>query len=162
MTSDAPRRIAQGGGIQQAGTRRHTTTSGLRRVLALSLAGALFLSACGGDSSDAPEDATTTRASSTTTTEARSTPSLPGRPGVGDADENPPAFFDGRLVEADYWDEELKILSANMGFDGIIGWPNTEFDTIRAGGGSFHQPACAAPDDPLVSGTTAATVEALY
>lgn len=30
------------------------------------------------------------------------------------------ALSDGRMVEADYWSEEPKILSAGYGFDGIL------------------------------------------
>ncbi|RZV45452.1 MAG: phospholipase [Acidimicrobiia bacterium] len=141
-----------------AGPRRRRSIRTIGAVLLTALM--LLLAAC-DTSPPTTESTITTGAPSTTTTEAASTPGLPGRPGGGDADENPPAFFDGRLVEADYWDEELKILSANMGFDGIIGWPDTEFETIRAGGGSFYAEGCAV-DNPLVSGATATGVEALY
>ena len=32
-------------------------------------------------------------------------------------------FFDGNLIEADYWSEEPKILSAGLGFCDIVGIP---------------------------------------
>lgn len=44
------------------------------------------------------------------------------------------AMYDGRLVDADYWEEEPKILSAGFGFDGIISAPSDDQQTsIDAG-----------------------------
>jgi hypothetical protein len=45
---------------------------------------------------------------------------------------------DGRLVEADYWREEPVILAAGMGFDNIIGLPDTSETTVREAGGSWY------------------------
>ena len=75
-------------------------------------------------------------------------------------DDVAPALYDDRILAADIWDDELRILSAGMGFDGVIGWPDTELETIQAGGGSFYQPECT--DNPIVSGATAAGVEMFY
>ena len=52
-------------------------------------------------------------------------PSIPVGPGAAgpDADESPPAFLDDRIIAADLWGAELAILSAGMGFDGVIGLP---------------------------------------
>ncbi|MEO0494333.1 MAG: hypothetical protein AAF081_13060, partial [Actinomycetota bacterium] len=62
----------------------------------------------------------------------------PGAAGSGDADESPPAFLDDRIIAADIWGAELAILSAGMGFDGVIGFPDTELETVRAAGGSYY------------------------
>ena len=40
-------------------------------------------------------------------------------------------LFDGALKEADYWSDEPVILSAGMGFEGIIGWPQVNEETVR-------------------------------
>ena len=47
-----------------------------------------------------------------------------------------------------------------MGFDGVIGLPNTDIETVRAAGGSYYLPACA--DNPIFSGATAAGINAFY
>ena len=67
-------------------------------------------------------------------------PSIPVGPGAAgpDADESPPAFLDDRIIAADLWGAELAILSAGMGFDGVIGLPNTDIETVRAAGGSYY------------------------
>ena len=44
------------------------------------------------------------------------------------------------LVAADYWRDELVILSAGLGFDNIIGVPDDDLETVRAGGGSNARP----------------------
>ena len=44
-------------------------------------------------------------------------------------------LFDGALKEADYWSDEPVILSAGMGFEGIIGWPEINEETVREAGG---------------------------
>ena len=55
----------------------------------------------------------------------------------------PPApfslFFDGTLKGADYWSDEPQILSAGMGFDGIIAIdvPEITIDTVIAAGGAW-------------------------
>ena len=89
-------------------------------------------------------------------------PSIPVGPGAAlpDADESPPAFLDDRIIAADLWGAELAILSAGMGFDGVIGLPNTDIETVRAAGGSYYLPACA--DNPIISGATAAGINAFY
>ena len=89
-------------------------------------------------------------------------PSLPIGPGAAgaDADDSPPVFLDDRIIAADLWGPELAILSAGMGFDGVIGFPDTELETVRAAGGSYYLPECA--DAPIVSGATAAGVDAVY
>lgn len=44
------------------------------------------------------------------------------------------AMYDGRLVDADYWEDEPRILSAGFGFDGIISAPSDDQQTsIDAG-----------------------------
>jgi hypothetical protein len=104
-----------------------------------------------------------------TTSQTNPVPPNDGDDGVaGDGDEagssadvdTVPTLYDDRILGADIWDDELRILSANMGFDGVVGWPDDEFDTIRAGGGSYYLPECA--DGPIVSGATADRVETLY
>ncbi len=89
-------------------------------------------------------------------------PSLPIGPDAAgaDADDTPPVFLDDRIIAADLWGPELAILSAGMGFDGVIGLPDTDLETVRAAGGSYYVPECA--DAPIVSGATAAVVDAMY
>jgi hypothetical protein len=86
------------------------------------------------------------------------------RPAGPDApDIEVPGLYDDRLVAADYWDDELSILSAGMGFDGIVGVPDDELETVRAAGGSYYaEPDCAEPSDPLVGTISAALVEGFY
>lgn len=158
------------------------------RAFVVSLALVMVLAACGGGSSDDDPSSEATQEPAATEEVAPAeepaptgepvpaegpqetdSPSLPQRPGVlgpaalggGDADENPPPIFDDRIVAADIWDDELRILSAGMGFDGVIGWPDTELETIRAGGGSFYAEGCAS-DQPIVSGSPAALIDATY
>ncbi|MEO1174966.1 MAG: DUF5011 domain-containing protein, partial [Myxococcota bacterium] len=54
---------------------------------------------------------------------------------------NPPGtlFLDGRLVDADYWSDVPMILSAGMGFDGIIGLEVDELtqDLVQEAGGAW-------------------------
>ena len=47
-------------------------------------------------------------------------------------------LFDGALKEADYWSDEPVILSAGMGFEGIIGWPEVNEETVREAEGSWY------------------------
>ncbi len=59
-------------------------------------------------------------------------------------------LHDDRLVAADYWDTELRILSAGMGFDNIIGVPDSGLETTREAMGSWWaEPDCAGADGPL-------------
>ena len=61
-------------------------------------------------------------------------------------------LHDDRLVAADYWSDELVILSAGMGFDNVIGVPDSDFETVRGAMGSYYaEPDCVAPDGPLVT-----------
>jgi len=48
-------------------------------------------------------------------------------------------FYDGVLKGADYWSEEPQILSAGMGFDGIVAIdaPELTIDSVRAAGGAW-------------------------
>lgn len=48
-------------------------------------------------------------------------------------------FYDGVLKGADYWTEEPQILSAGMGFDGIVGIsvPEVTFDSVLEAGGAW-------------------------
>jgi hypothetical protein len=63
--------------------------------------------------------------------------------------------FDDRLVDADYWTDQPKILSAGMGFDGIIGIPSLDEQTVREYGGAWiGDPDCAEP--PESGGLTSA------
>lgn len=68
-------------------------------------------------------------------------------------------LHDDRLIAADYWDDELKILSAGMGFDNIIGTPGDDFDvTFEAMGSWYAEPDCVDPDGPLSSAVDASGV----
>ncbi|MBT8198776.1 MAG: phospholipase [Acidimicrobiia bacterium] len=67
------------------------------------------------------------------------------------------------LVAADYWNDELVILSAGMGFDNIIGVPDDDLESVRDAGGTYYaEPACVEPHDPLVSTFSPATIERGY
>jgi hypothetical protein len=144
----------------------------LRTLVALGAAGALLVAACGGDAADTDSSTTqaptTTEAPTTTTTAVPTTTSTEGptttAPGEGrDDDTTAPALFDGQLVAADYWDDELRILSAGLGFDGIVGVPNDELETVREAGGSYYaEPDCAEPSDPIMSPLNVALVETFY
>lgn len=46
-------------------------------------------------------------------------------------------LMDGRLAAADYWSDTPQILSAGLGFDGIIGLPRLDAETVRAAGGAW-------------------------
>ena len=64
-------------------------------------------------------------------------------------------LYDDRLVAADYWDEELVILSAGLGFDNIIGVPGEDLEAVReAGGAHYAEPDCVDPHGPLFSPST--------
>jgi hypothetical protein len=142
------------------------------RALVVLLTTLLSLAACSDDSSEtasttttepAPASETETGAegASETEEEAPEPDPEPDEPTPPPPDDDAvPALHDDRILAADIWDDELRILSAGMGFDGVIGWPDEELETILAGGGSYYQPECA--DDPIVSGATAAGVETVY
>ncbi len=71
-------------------------------------------------------------------------------------------LFSDELIEADYWDTELRILSAGMGFDNIIGVPGNEFDTVRKAMGTWYaEPNCVESDGPMFSTTSQRQVELL-
>lgn len=56
------------------------------------------------------------------------------------------------LEAADYWSDELVILSAGLGFDNIVGVPDDDFDTTRESGATwFENPDCVSEDGPLSS-----------
>ena len=58
-------------------------------------------------------------------------------------------LFDGALKDADYWSDEPVILSAGMGFEGIIGWPEVNEETVREAGGSWYGSVmCTNGEDP--------------
>ena len=58
-------------------------------------------------------------------------------------------LFDGALKEADYWSDEPVILSAGMGFEGIIGWPQINEETVREAEGSWYGSVmCTNGEDP--------------
>ncbi len=67
------------------------------------------------------------------------------------------------LVAADYWSDELVILSAGMGFDNIIGVPDDDLETVREAGGTYYaEPVCVEPHDPMTSVFSPTTVERGY
>lgn len=47
-------------------------------------------------------------------------------------------LMNGKLEEADYWSDQLAILSGGMGFDNIIGLPEINQATVRDAGGSWY------------------------
>ena len=58
-------------------------------------------------------------------------------------------LFDGALKEADYWSDKPVILSAGMGFEGIIGWPEVNEETVREAEGSWYGSVmCTNGEDP--------------
>ncbi|MEO1165782.1 MAG: phospholipase [Chloroflexota bacterium] len=58
-------------------------------------------------------------------------------------------LHNGQLVAADYWRDEPMILSAGMGFEGIIGLPELNEDTVREAGGSWYgSVSCASGEEP--------------
>ena len=76
-------------------------------------------------------------------------------------------LFDGALKEADYWSDEPVILSAGMGFEGIIGWPEINEETVREAGGSWYGSViCTNGEDPpagaYTSTVSTAGIELFY
>jgi hypothetical protein len=63
-----------------------------------------------------------------------------------------PQLTNGRLEEADYWNEEPLILSAGLGFDNIIGLPElTEEAVLEAGGAWYQNLTCTNGETPAFS-----------
>ena len=76
-------------------------------------------------------------------------------------------LFDGALKEADYWSDEPVILSAGMGFEGIIGWPEVNEETVRVAEGSWYGSViCTNGEDPpagaYTSTVSTAGIELFY
>ena len=76
-------------------------------------------------------------------------------------------LFDGALKEADYWSDEPVILSAGMGFEGIIGWPQVNEETVREAEGSWYGSVmCTNGEDPpagaYTSTVSTAGIELFY
>ena len=76
-------------------------------------------------------------------------------------------LFDGALKEADYWSDEPVILSAGMGFEGIIGWPEVNEETVREAEGSWYGSVmCTNGEDPpagaYTSTVSTAGIELFY
>jgi hypothetical protein len=70
---------------------------------------------------------------------------------------------DGRLVAADYWSAEPKILSAGYGFDNIIGIGELTPETVRKAGGAWMADVTCADgsEPPLSARTSAATSDTI-
>ena len=76
-------------------------------------------------------------------------------------------LFDGALKDADYWSDEPVILSAGMGFEGIIGWPEVNQETVREAEGSWYGSVmCTNGEDPpagaYTSTVSTAGIELFY
>ena len=76
-------------------------------------------------------------------------------------------LFDGALKEADYWSDKPVILSAGMGFEGIIGWPQVNEETVREAEGSWYGSVmCTNGEDPpagaYTSTVSTAGIELFY
>ena len=67
-------------------------------------------------------------------------------------------LFDGALKEADYWSDEPGILSAGMGFEGIIGWPEVNQETVREAEGSWYGSVMCTNDEDPPAGAYTSTV----
>ncbi len=81
---------------------------------------------------------------------------------VGEPNQLPIAplaqLHSGRLVAADYWRDEPLILSAGMGFEGIIGLPEVTEESVREAGGSWYgSVTCTNGEEPSVAGYTSAS-----
>lgn len=64
---------------------------------------------------------------------------------------------DGHLDGADYWSPTPSILSAGLGFDGIIGLPSLDEATVKAAGGSWYGDlTCAGGATPTTQQRTSA------
>ena len=68
-------------------------------------------------------------------------------------------LMDGRLVSADYWSDTPQILSAGLGFDGIIGLPRLDEPTVRAAGGPWDASlTCTSGEVPRATQRTSAAL----
>jgi hypothetical protein len=66
------------------------------------------------------------------------------------------------LEAADYWSDELVILSAGLGFDNIVGLPGDGFEITREAGGTWlENPDCVTDDEPLTSAVDAGFINRL-
>lgn len=72
-------------------------------------------------------------------------------------------LYGGQLVAADYFTAEPKILSAGLGFDGIIGLPELTEQAVRAAGGAWAADLDCAPDTEITPAqrTSAALTEGI-
>lgn len=67
---------------------------------------------------------------------------------------------DGHLEAADYWSRAPSILSAGLGFDGIIGLPSLDEKTVRDAGGSWYGGlVCGDGQKPTDGQRTSASLE---
>ena len=72
-------------------------------------------------------------------------------------------LYDDRLAAADYWSDELVILSAGLGFDNIIGLPDDDIATVHDAGGAYvADPDCPADDGPLIGSTLSSGIDRAY
>ncbi len=68
------------------------------------------------------------------------------------------ATFDGALEGADYWSDEPKILSAGLGFEGIIGISEYSEEAVRDAGGTWYgSMTCTSGEEPTGVSRTAST-----
>ncbi len=72
-------------------------------------------------------------------------------------------LYDGRLISADYFTDEPQILSAGLGFDGIIGLPELTQEAARAAGGAWATDLDCAPGTEIAPGqrTSAALTDGI-
>jgi hypothetical protein len=61
-------------------------------------------------------------------------------------DDSRDQMYDGRLVDADYWTDEPQILSAGLGFDGIISAPADDQQTSIVAGAAWDSALQCAKD----------------
>ncbi|MEO1441815.1 MAG: hypothetical protein AAFV33_15565, partial [Chloroflexota bacterium] len=67
---------------------------------------------------------------------------------------------DGVLIGADYWSDEPMILSAGLGFEGIIGVDEISEEAMREAGASwFGTMTCTSGEEPALTARTAATTK---
>jgi hypothetical protein len=73
------------------------------------------------------------------------------------------AMYDGKLIDADYWDSEPRILSAVFGFDGIIGSEaDDQQTTIDAGGAWDSTLECAKDGGPTDADRSSLVLESSF
>ena len=71
------------------------------------------------------------------------------------------SIHDGNLEAADYWTDQPEILSAGLGFDGIIGVPTLDQRTVEAIGGSWDADlVCTGVSEPDAAIRTSAAATA--